>query len=151
MPTWLDQSFNGRGLWVRVLNGPLEGGFFKVDKVQDYLGIGYTNKGALTAPDTFPDKLDITLTVFNNPVFGNSTPDSDDYLTLGGIKYQYHATFYGPVNTLRSAVLATTYTDSAEIKNQGTGHFMSIELRDPVTHETDTISPTISFGTPPGN
>ena len=52
MPTWLDRSFNDRDLWVRVLNGPLEGGFFKVKEVQDFVGIGYIDKGALPGPAT---------------------------------------------------------------------------------------------------
>ena len=151
VPTWLDQSFNFLGLWVRVLNGPLEGGFFEVEKVQDYLGIGYKNAGALGNPASFPNKLDITLLVANNTAFGFVRPEADNYLTLGGIKYQYNATFFGPVDTLRSAVTSffPRYTHEDELENIGTGHFMSIELGKPVTHMTDTISPTISFGRNP--
>lgn len=149
-PTWLDRSFNGKDLWVRVLNGPLEGGFFKVEEVQDYVGLGYTDAGALGSPVTFPNKMDITLGVANNPVFGNLTPDDDDYLTLGGISYQYNATYFGPVDEVRSKVDVTFYSDPDERANQGTGHFMSVKLGDDAAEiATDTISPTISFGMAP--
>ena len=43
----------------------------------------------------------------------------------------------------------TTYPDDDEEDKKGTGHFMSTQLGDPVSYETDTISPTISFGTVP--
>ena len=146
MPTWLDQSFNNKDLWVRVLNGPLEGGFFKVTNVQDYVGIGYTNKGALGNPPDFLEKIGIKLTVEENAVFGMQKPKKENYLTLGGIKYEYNAAFYGPNSRIRKAVLDTNYTNDQENdKNKGTGHFFSVELEEPVSHETDTISPTISF------
>jgi len=163
VPTWLDQSFNDRNLWVRVLNGPLAGGFFKVAEVQDHIGEGYTLSPWLETPDTFPDKFEITLTVADNPVFAGEMPDADEgtgvspkvnYLTLGGIKYQYNAAFYGPEDASRTEVLESEYTKSKffdlltqdEEDNKGTGHFMSVEMADPETYETDTISPIISCG-----
>ena len=131
-----------------MLNGPLEGGFFKVQEVPDFVGIGYKDKGALTGPTTYPDRKGVIVTVAVNTLFGNLTPE-DDYITLGGIKYQYNVAFFGPVDPVRTAVNAAEYSDETELTDPGTGHFMSVGFRDPKTIETDTISPTISFGMAP--
>ena len=103
------------------------------------------------------------MTVAGNPVFAGELPDADEgtgnlptvnYLTLGGIKYQYNAAFYGPEDASRTEVLESEYTKAKfydlltqdEEDNNGTSHFISVEMADPETHETGTISPTISFG-----
>ena len=166
VPTWLDRSFNGKDLWVRVLNGPLAGGFFKVTEVQDYIGGGYADAGSLGLPESFPDKDEITMTVDHNPAFPGELPDADEetgpfskvnYLTLGGIKYQYNAAFYGPHDLANTLVIFSEYTEISKIfhwmsqdeeDQKGTGHFMSVIMAEPKTYETDTISPTISFGDP---
>jgi len=157
MPTWLDRAFNGKDLWVRVLNGTLKGGLFKVKKNEDFLGIGFNNNGALALPASFPDKKNIRLYVHKNdsPKFAGKFPNAKEtsitkrpnYITLGGIKYLFNSAFYGAVDPVRSNAHTTNYTDEDENdSDKGSGHFLSVNLNsNPKEYLTDTIAPLIRF------